>query len=55
MGTPHTPQTPTDSRLWGQDLPELFGVSVTNPLTAKSSPRDVLEEEGNNYMEILIF
>lgn len=28
------PQAPTDSRLWGQDLSELFGVSVTDPLTA---------------------
>lgn len=33
-GAPHIPQAPTDSRLWGQDLPELFGVSVTDPLTA---------------------
>lgn len=54
-GAPHTPQSPTDSRLWGQDSPELFGVSVTDPLTAKSFPQDVLEEEGNNYMAILIF
>lgn len=41
-GAPHTPQSPTDSRLWGQDSPELFGVSVTDPLTAKSFPQDVL-------------
>lgn len=55
-GPLHTPQTPADSRLWGQDSPELFVVFVvTDPLKAESSPQYVLEEEGNNYMEILIF
>lgn len=54
-GAPHTPQAPTDSRLLGQDSQGLFGVSVTDPLTAECSPQDVLEEEGSNYVEILIF
>lgn len=52
-GPLHTPQTPADSRLWGQDSTGLF--VVTDPLKAESSPQYVLEEEGNNYMEILIF
>lgn len=55
LGAPHTPQAPTDSRLWGQDLLELFGVSVTDPLTAECSPQDVSEEEGNDNVEVLIF
>lgn len=54
-GAPHTPQTPADSRLWGQDSPELFGVSVSDPLTGESSPQDVLEEiNGNSYFLINI-